>query len=56
MTGTLWKGRELPIISTQAFASAAVEILDGLERDGSETPQGDSWTVKVPTDLVKLRE
>lgn len=53
--GELWEGGPLPTVSSDLFLPIATEIAEQLDRPGDEVAQGDPWTVKVPTTLVKLR-
>ncbi|MBF6134713.1 hypothetical protein IU501_17090 [Nocardia otitidiscaviarum] len=53
--GELWNGGPLPPISSPLYLPIADEIAEQLDRPGTEVPQGDPWTVRVPTSLVKLR-
>jgi hypothetical protein len=53
--GEIWNGGPLPTISSPLYLPIADEIAERLDRPGDEVPQGDPWTVRVPTSLVKLR-
>lgn len=53
--GEIWNGGPLPTISNPLYLPIADEISERLGRPGTETPQGDPWTVRVPTSLVHLR-
>jgi hypothetical protein len=53
--GEVWNGGPLPPISSPLYLPIADEIAERLDRPGSEVPQGDRWTVRVPTSLVRLR-
>lgn len=53
--GETWNGGPLPPISSSLYLPIADEIAEQLDRPGSEVPQGDPWTVRVPTNLVHLR-
>lgn len=53
--GEIWNGGPLPVISSPLYLPIADEIAERLDRPGTELPQGDPWTVRVPTNLVKLR-
>jgi hypothetical protein len=53
--GELWTGGPLPTISSPMYLPIADELGERLDRPGEEIPQGDAWTVRVPTNLVKLR-
>lgn len=53
--GEIWNGGPLPTISSPLYLPIADEIAERLDRPGDEVPQGDPWTVWVPTNLVKLR-
>src|SRR5262249_41057837 len=50
-----WNGGPLPTISSPLYLPIADEIAERLAQPGNEVPQGDPWTVRVPTNLVKLR-
>jgi hypothetical protein len=53
--GEIWNGGPLPIISSPLYLPIADELAERLDRPGDEVAQGDPWTVRVPTNLVKLR-
>ena len=53
--GEIWNGGPLPAISSPLYLPIADEIAERLAQPGNEVPQGDPWTVRVPTNLVKLR-
>jgi len=53
--GETWNGGPLPTISSPLYLPIGDEIAERLDRPGTEIPQGDPWTVRVPTNLVKLR-
>lgn len=53
--GEIWNGGPLPPISSPLYLPIGDEIAERLDRPGTEVPQGDPWTVRVPTNLVKLR-
>ncbi|MBN8214323.1 MAG: hypothetical protein J0M09_15465 [Xanthomonadales bacterium] len=53
--GELWEGGPLPAISSPLYLPIADEIAERLDRPGDEIPQGDPWTVRIPTSLVHLR-
>ncbi|WP_307485008.1 hypothetical protein [Pseudarthrobacter sulfonivorans] len=53
--GEIWNGGPLPTISNPLYLPIADEIAERLNRPGDEVPQGNPWTVRVPTNLVKLR-
>ncbi len=55
VTGDIWNGGPLPTISNPLYLPIADEIAERLERPGDEIPQGDPWTVRIPTTLVHLR-
>ena len=54
--GEIWNGGPLPIISNPLFLPIADEIAERLDRPGEEIAQGDSWKVRIPTTLVRLRD
>jgi hypothetical protein len=53
--GEVWNGGPLPPISSPLYLPIADELAERLERPGKEIPQGDPWTVRIPTNLVRLR-
>ncbi|KAL8788558.1 MAG: hypothetical protein Q9213_001631 [Squamulea squamosa] len=54
--GTIWNNGPLPSIYDPTFLSVADELAERLRMPSTaETAQGDSWEVRVPTTLVKLR-
>ncbi|MCD9098023.1 hypothetical protein LU699_13230 [Luteimonas fraxinea] len=53
--GELWEGGPLPPISSDLYLPIADELAERLDRPGDEVPQGEPWTVKIPTSLVHLR-
>ncbi len=53
--GELWEGGPLPTISSPLYLPIADEIAERLDRPGEEIPQGEPWTVRIPTNLVHLR-
>ena len=53
--GETWNGGPLPPISSPLYLPIADEIAERLDRPGQEIPQGDAWTVRLPTTLVHLR-
>ncbi|MEZ4499187.1 MAG: hypothetical protein R2839_03780 [Thermomicrobiales bacterium] len=55
VTGDIWNGGPLPTISNPLYLPIADEIAERLDRPGDEIPQGDPWTVRIPTTLVHLR-
>ncbi|KAB8339245.1 hypothetical protein FH972_022179 [Carpinus fangiana] len=54
--GELWNGGPLPPISSNLYLPIASEIQERLNKPGDQIPQGAPWTVKVPTELIKLRQ
>ncbi|MEM9545055.1 MAG: hypothetical protein AAGA77_03735 [Bacteroidota bacterium] len=54
--GEIWEGGPLPIISSELYLPIADELAERLDRPGQEIPQGDPWEVRIPTNLVKLRQ
>jgi hypothetical protein len=53
--GEIWNGGPLPTVSSPLYLPIADEIAERLDRPGQEVPQGDPWTVRIPTNLVHLR-
>jgi hypothetical protein len=54
--GEPWGGGPLPTISDLTYLPIADEIAERLGGPGDEVPKGDPWEVRVPTDLVRLRD
>ena len=53
--GETWNGGPLPAIANPLYLPIADEIAERLDQPGDEIAQGDPWTVRIPTRLVKLR-
>jgi len=53
--GEIWNGGPLPAISSDLYLPIANELAERLNQPGDEIPEGDPWEVRVPTNLVKLR-
>lgn len=53
--GEIWNGGPLPPVSNPLYLPIADELAARLGRPEHEVPQGDPWTVRVPTELVHLR-
>lgn len=53
--GEIWDGGPLPAISNDLYLPIANELAERLDQPGDEIPQGDPWEVRIPTNLVKLR-
>ena len=53
--GEPWAGGSLPTVSDELYLPMSAEISERLQRPGLEIPIGDTWEVKLPTSLVKLR-
>ncbi len=54
--GVPWLGGSLPAVSDDLYLPIADEIAERLGRPGAELPVGETWEVRVPTTLVKLRD
>ncbi|KKZ58596.1 hypothetical protein EMCG_05492 [[Emmonsia] crescens] len=54
--GELWNGGPLPAISSKLFLPIADEIAERAQKPGQEIPQGEPWKLRIPTQLVKLRQ
>jgi hypothetical protein len=55
-TGEAWQGQGMPAIQSDLFLPISVEIEESLgKKAGMEEKYGDSWFVKIPTNLVTLR-
>jgi hypothetical protein len=55
-TGLLWDGGDPPDISSSLYLPIVQEVAEAEQRPGNEVPVGDPWDVRVPTQLVKLRQ
>jgi hypothetical protein len=53
--GQVWKGGDVPPITSADYLPIVEEIKAADDAPEGETPEGDPWEVRVPTDLVKLR-
>ncbi len=53
--GEIWNGGPLPTVSSPLYVPIAEEISERLDRPGDEVPVGDPWLVRIPTNLVQLR-
>ncbi|MFD0670900.1 hypothetical protein [Cohnella sp. GCM10027633] len=53
--GEIWNGGPLPPISGPLYLPIADELAERLDRPGAEYPEGEPWTVRIPTNLVRLR-
>jgi hypothetical protein len=56
MTGEVWGGGELPLVTDSTYLPITQEIRDASGAPGDEVPVGDAWEVRLPTTLVKLRD
>jgi hypothetical protein len=56
VTGQVWMGGGLPSVSDPTYLPIAEEMKEQLGAPGSETPVGDSWEFRLPTQLIKLRK
>ncbi|KAH7071782.1 hypothetical protein FB567DRAFT_612457 [Paraphoma chrysanthemicola] len=55
-TGKVWNGGPLPGLSSETFLPLATEIQESLGKKKDEpTKYGEPWLVRVPTNLIKLR-
>lgn len=54
--GTLWNGGPLPGIHSPPYLPIAYEFAERAQWLGGKIPQGEAWTVRIPTELVKLRQ
>ncbi len=54
--GEPWVGGPLPTISNPLYLPIADELAERLDRPGDEVPVGEPWEVRVPTNLVRLRD
>jgi hypothetical protein len=54
-TGEIWSGGPPPDITSPLYVSIIKEIQEAQGAPGDEVPVGDSWLVRTPTTLVKLR-
>jgi hypothetical protein len=54
--GEPWMGGPLPTVSSPLYFPIAQEIATRKQHPESEYPVGNSWELRVPTTLVKLRQ
>lgn len=54
--GEPWFGGPLPTVTDDLYLPIGDEMAESLGRPGNEVTSGDPWDVRVPTDLIKLRE
>lgn len=54
--GEPWFGGPLPTVTDDLYLPIGDEMAERLGRPGNEVATGDPWDVRVPTDLIKLRE
>jgi hypothetical protein len=55
--GKVWMGGALPGVSSPLFLPIAMEIQESLgKKEVKPVKYGDSWEVKVPTNLIRLRK
>jgi hypothetical protein len=54
--GEPWFGGPLPTVTDDLYLPIGDEMAERLGRPGNEVAAGDPWDVRVPTDLIKLRE
>lgn len=55
LTGQIWRGSDLPSLTDPTWLPITEEIKERSGAPGKETPQGEPWDVKLPTNLVRLR-
>ena len=54
-TSEIWEGGDPPQVHDESYLPFVQEIAEQLGRPGEdETPVGESWEVRLPTDLVRL--
>jgi hypothetical protein len=53
--GEIWEGGEMPNIADINYLPITEEIKESTGAPGKEEPQGESWEIKLPTQLIKLR-
>lgn len=54
--GEPWFGGALPTVTDKLYLPIGDEMAERLGRPGDEVATGDPWDVRVPTDLIRLRE
>jgi hypothetical protein len=54
-TGEIWEGGPPPDVNSALYVPIVKEIQEAQGAPGDEVAQGDSWPVRLPTTLVKLR-
>ncbi len=55
-TGQIWNGGALPAIGQELYVPIIDELRASLGAPGTEVAQGEPWDVRIPTNLVKLRD
>ncbi|MFT3764737.1 MAG: hypothetical protein QM820_04360 [Minicystis sp.] len=55
LTGQVWGGGELPHVTDPTYLAITEEIKERTGAPGEEMPDGDSWEIRIPTNLIKLR-
>jgi hypothetical protein len=54
-TGEIWGGGDLPRLESSTYLPLIEEIMKDRDNSKSEVPYGPHWKIKLPTNLVKLR-
>lgn len=54
-TGEIWNGGDMPEINSPLYVPLLDEIKAHTQAQGSETPYGPPWKLRLPTSLVMLR-
>lgn len=54
--GEPWMGGPLPTVSSEHYLPIAEELAELSGQPGDEVPEGDPWEIRIPTNLVKLRD
>jgi hypothetical protein len=54
--GEPWMGGPLPPIGSPVYLPIADELAERLDHPDNEIPQGDPWLLRLPTNLVRLRD
>jgi len=56
MTSQVWGGGDTPGITDSDYLPITEEIKSATGAPGTEKPQDDSWEIRLPTQLVRIRD
>lgn len=55
-TGVIWNGQPLPEVGSDMYVSIIQEIKERQDAPLGEEPYGESWDVRLPTSLVRVKD